>query len=162
VLFWLNILAVRQTSVEQIVKEHWQTYGRNYYSRHDYEGVNNDRANSLIDHLRQSRQDWIGKQFGKYTLSYADDFAYTDPVDGSVSQNQGLRFGFEDGSRIVFRLSGTGTQGATVRLYIESYEPNIARHALDPQIALADLITIAQEMAQLKHFTGMDAPTVIT
>ncbi len=162
VLFWLNILAVRQQSVEQIVREHWQLYGRNFYSRHDYEGVSSDRANSLIEHLRKVRAGLVGKQFGKYTLEYADDFAYTDPVDGSVSQNQGLRFGFADGSRLVFRLSGTGTEGATLRLYIESYEPNIAKHHLDPQVALAELIAIAEKIAQIKHYTGMAQPTVIT
>ncbi len=162
VLFWLNILAVRQQSVEQIVREHWQLYGRNFYSRHDYEGISSDRANSLIEHLRKVRAGLVGKQFGRYTLEYADDFAYTDPVDGSVSQNQGLRFGFADGSRLVFRLSGTGTEGATLRLYIESYEPNIAKHHLDPQVALAELIAIAEEIAQIKHYTGMAQPTVIT
>jgi phosphoglucomutase len=162
VLFWLNILAVRQQSVEQIVREHWQLYGRNFYSRHDYEGISSDRAHSLIENLRKVRAGLVGKQFGKYTLEYADDFAYTDPVDGSVSENQGLRFKFADGSRLVFRLSGTGTEGATLRLYIESYEPNIAKHHLDPQVALADLIAIAEEIAQIKHYTGMDQPTVIT
>ncbi len=162
VLFWLNILAVRQQSVEQIVREHWQLYGRNFYSRHDYEGISSDRANSLIENLRKVRAGLVGKQFGRYTLEYADDFAYTDPVDGSVSQNQGLRFGFADGSRLVFRLSGTGTEGATLRLYIESYEPNLAKHHLDPQVALAELIAIAEEIAQIKHYTGMAQPTVIT
>jgi phosphoglucomutase len=162
VLFWLNILAVRQQSVEQIVREHWQLYGRNFYARHDYEGISSDRANSLIDNLRKVRAGLVGKQFGTYTLEYADDFAYTDPVDGSVSENQGLRFGFADGSRLVFRLSGTGTEGATLRLYIESYEPNIAKHHLAPQVALADLIAIAEAIAQIKHYTGMERPTVIT
>ncbi len=162
VLFWLNILAVRQQSVEQIVREHWQLYGRNFYSRHDYEGISSDRANSLIENLRKVRAGLVGKQFGRYTLAYADDFTYTDPVDGSVSENQGLRFGFADGSRLVFRLSGTGTEGATLRLYIESYEPNIAKHHLDPQVALAELIAIAEEIAQIKHYTGMAQPTVIT
>lgn len=162
VLFWLNILAVRQQSVEQIVREHWQTYGRNYYSRHDYEGVESDRANTLMDNLRSSLSSMKGKQLGSYQVEYADDFSYTDPVDGSVSQKQGVRIGFTDGSRIVFRLSGTGTQGATLRVYLESYEPDVAKQNLDPQEALADLIAIADEVAQIRTLTGMDKPTVIT
>jgi phosphoglucomutase len=162
VLFWLNILAVRQQSVEQIVREHWQTYGRNYYSRHDYEGVDSDRANTLMANLRSALPDLKGKQLGSYQVEYADDFSYTDPVDGSVSQKQGIRIGFTDGSRIVFRLSGTGTQGATLRVYLESYEPDVAKQNLDPQEALADLITIADEFAQIRALTGMDKPTVIT
>ncbi|MBD2773771.1 alpha-D-glucose phosphate-specific phosphoglucomutase [Iningainema tapete] len=162
VLFWLNILAVRQQSVEEIVKEHWQTYGRNYYSRHDYEEVNSDRANTMIEKLRSSLPSLKGKQYGSYQVEYADDFSYTDPVDGSVSQKQGVRIGFTDGSRIVFRLSGTGTQGATVRIYLESYEADAGKHNLDPQVALADLIGIADTVAGVREYTGMDKPTVIT
>ncbi|GAB1538826.1 alpha-D-glucose phosphate-specific phosphoglucomutase [Scytonema sp. NUACC21] len=162
VLFWLNILAARQQSVEEIVKEHWRIYGRNYYSRHDYEEVDSDRANTLITNLRSSVADLKGKRFGSYEVEYGDDFSYTDPVDGSVSQKQGVRIGFTDGSRIVFRLSGTGTQGATVRVYLESYETNLAKQNLDPQEALADLIAIADEIAQIRTLTGMDKPTVIT
>ncbi|NJM71696.1 MAG: alpha-D-glucose phosphate-specific phosphoglucomutase [Scytonema sp. RU_4_4] len=162
VLFWLNILAVRKQSVEQIVTEHWQTYGRNYYSRHDYEEVDSDRANTLITSLRAMLPTLKGKQFGSYEVEYADDFSYTDPIDGSVSQKQGVRIGFTDGSRIVFRLSGTGTQGATLRLYLESYESDSAKQNLDPQEALAELITIADEIAQIHKLTGMDKPTVIT
>lgn len=162
ILFWLNILAAREQSVEDIVREHWQTYGRNYYSRHDYEGVESDRANALMEHLKSSLSELKGKQFGNYTVEYADNFSYTDPVDGSISENQGIRIGFSDGSRIVFRLSGTGTQGATVRVYLESYEPEVAKQTLDPQEALADLIAIADEMAQIRSHTGMDKPTVIT
>ncbi len=162
VLFWLNILAARQQSVEEIVKEHWRIYGRNYYSRHDYEEVDSDRANTLITNLRSSVPNLKGKQFGAYEVEYGDDFSYTDPVDGSVSQKQGVRIGFTDGSRIIFRLSGTGTQGATVRVYLESYESNLAKQNLDPQEALADLIAIANEIAQIRTLTGMDKPTVIT
>jgi phosphoglucomutase len=162
ILFWLNILAAREQSVEDIVREHWQTYGRNYYSRHDYEGVESDRANAMMERLKSSLSELKGKQFGNYTVEYADNFSYTDPVDGSVSENQGIRIGFTDGSRIVFRLSGTGTQGATVRVYLESYEPEVAKQNLDPQEALADLITIAEEVAQIRSHTGMDEPTVIT
>ncbi|WP_448573611.1 alpha-D-glucose phosphate-specific phosphoglucomutase [Trichothermofontia sp.] len=162
VLFWLNILAVRQQSVATIVQEHWQTYGRNYYSRHDYEGVDSDRANTLITHLRAKLGSLAGQSLGRYPVEYADDFSYTDPIDGSVSTQQGVRIGFTDGSRIVFRLSGTGTQGATLRLYLESYEPDTRKQGLDPQVALADLIAIADDVAQIRTLTGMDQPTVIT
>ena len=160
VLFWLNILAVRQESVEQIAQSHWQSYGRNYYSRHDYEGVDSDRAHQLVDRLRQL--DLKGKKYGQYEVEFADDFSYTDPIDGSISQKQGIRVGFTDGSRIVYRLSGTGTQGATLRLYVESYEPNVAKQNQDTQVALGELIATANEIAQVREFTGRDQPTVIT
>ncbi len=162
VLFWLNILAVKQESVQSLMQTHWQTYGRNYYSRRDYEGVDSDRANTLIAQLRAAQPTLKGQRLGAYTVDYADDFSYTDPIDGSVSQKQGTRIGFTDGSRIIFRLSGTGTQGATVRVYLERYEPDAAKHHVDPQVALADLITIANEVAQIPALTGMDQPTVIT
>jgi phosphoglucomutase len=162
VLFWLNILAVRQESVESIAKQHWQIYGRNYYSRHDYEGVNSDQANILITKLRDSLATLPSKQFGNYQVKYADDFSYTDPIDGSISEKQGVRIGFTDGSRLVFRLSGTGTEGATLRLYVESYQPDVNKQSLDPQVALADLINLADQLAEIRHFTGMDKPTVIT
>ncbi len=162
VLFWLNILAVRQQSVEQIVREHWQTYGRNYYSRHDYEGIEIESANTLIERLHSLLPSLKGKQFGNYQVEYSDDFSYTDPVDGSVSQKQGVRIGFTDGSRIVVRLSGTGTQGATLRVYVESYEPDSTKHDLDPQQALASLITITQEIVHIRELTGREQPTVIT
>jgi phosphoglucomutase len=162
VLFWLNILAVRSESVEQIVRSHWQTYGRNYYSRHDYEGVDADRASELMARLGQLSPELKGKQYGQYEVDYSDNFSYTDPVDESVSKNQGIRIGFTDGSRIVFRLSGTGTQGATLRLYVESYEPDSSKHDQDTQEALAPLIAIAEEIAQIRNFTQREAPTVIT
>lgn len=162
VLFWLNILAVRKQSVEEIVTEHWRTYGRNYYSRHDYEAVAAEPANTLMANLRAALGSLPGKQFGRYSVEYADDFSYTDPIDGSISQKQGVRIGFTDGSRIIFRLSGTGTEGATLRLYLESYEPDPARHQQDPQVALGELITLADELAQIKALTGRDRPTVIT
>jgi phosphoglucomutase len=162
VLFWLNILAERQQSVEQIVREHWQTYGRNYYSRHDYEGIEIEPANTLIARLDSLLPTLKGKQFGNYQVEYSDDFSYTDPVDGSVSEKQGIRIGFTDGSRIVVRLSGTGTQGATLRVYIESYEADPAKHNLDPQEALASLIAIVEEIAQIRELTGREQPTVIT
>ncbi len=162
VLFWLNILAVKQQTVEELMREHWQNYGRNYYSRHDYEGVDSDGANTLITNLRNAIPTLKGKKFGNYEVEYSDDFSYTDPIDGSVSKQQGVRIGFTDGSRIVFRLSGTGTQGATLRLYLESYEADSAKHNLDPQEALGELIAIADEVAKVKELTGMDKPTVIT
>jgi len=162
VLFWLNILAVRQESVEEIVRSHWQTYGRNFYSRHDYEGVDAERAGQLMDRLRQLAPEIKGKQFSQYQVEYCDDFSYTDPIDGSISQHQGIRIGFTDGSRIVFRLSGTGTQGATLRIYLESYEPDSTKQNLDTQQALAQLIAIADEVAQIRTFTEREAPTVIT
>jgi phosphoglucomutase len=162
VLFWLNILAVKRQSVEQILQEHWSIYGRNYYSRHDYEGVDSDRADTLVTQLRQALPTLKGKVFSGYEVSYADDFSYIDPIDGGISRAQGIRVGFTDGSRLVFRLSGTGTQGATLRLYVESYESDPAKHHQDPQVALANLIAIADELAQIKDLTGMDQPTVIT
>ena len=162
VLFWLNILAERQQSVEDIVIEHWKTYGRNFYSRHDYEGVDSTKANELMAGLRAQLPSLPGKTLGNYTVDYADDFSYTDPIDGSVSEKQGIRIGFTDGSRMVFRLSGTGTKGATLRLYLESYEPDAAKHNVDPQEALKPLIVIADETAKIKALTGRDKPTVIT
>ncbi|MEB3340314.1 alpha-D-glucose phosphate-specific phosphoglucomutase [Okeania sp.] len=162
VFFWLNILAVRQESVEDIVKEHWKEYGRNYYSRHDYEGIETDKANTLMDNLRSLLPSFVGKEFGEYEVKYADDFSYTDPIDGSVSQKQGIRIGFTDGSRIIFRLSGTGTQGATLRLYVESYEPDVSKQDQDTQAALSSLISLADEIAQIKNITGREKPTVIT
>ncbi|CDN16324.1 MAG: alpha-D-glucose phosphate-specific phosphoglucomutase [Richelia sp.] len=162
VLFWLNILAVKQQSVEEIVQEHWRTYGRNYYSRHDYEEVNSEKANTLMANLRSLLPTIAGKQFGKYQVDYADDFSYTDTVDDSVSEKQGIRIGFTDGSRIVFRLSGTGTQGATLRIYLESYEPDITNQGTDTQQALDDLIALSDEIAQVRQFTGREKPTVIT
>ena len=162
VLFWLNVIAVQQKSVEQIVREHWQIYGRNYYSRHDYEGVDSNNANTLIANVRAAFSSLKGKKFGQYQVEYADDFSYTDPIDGSISEKQGIRIGFTDGSRIIFRLSGTGTQGATLRIYLESYEPDAAKHDIDTQEALGSLIKIAEEIAQIRTLTGREQPTVIT
>ncbi|MDX3927679.1 MAG: alpha-D-glucose phosphate-specific phosphoglucomutase [Shinella sp.] len=162
VLLWLNILASRKESVLDIVRGHWATYGRNYYSRHDYEEVDSDAANGLIAALRDQLPTLPGKSFGALKVETADDFAYHDPVDKSVSRNQGVRILFEGGSRIVFRLSGTGTSGATLRVYIERYEPDAARHGLDTQEALADLVAVAEEIAEIKGRTGRNAPSVIT
>ncbi len=162
ILFWLNILALTHKSVAEIVQEHWRTYGRNFYSRHDYEEVPADRANELIDHLRAKLDQLPGQQLGKYTISFSDDFAYTDPIDGSHSSKQGIRIGFTDGARIVYRLSGTGTKGATLRVYLERYEPDPAQHHQDTQVALQDLIALADQIGQIRYFTDRTAPTVIT
>ncbi|HIJ37396.1 MAG TPA: alpha-D-glucose phosphate-specific phosphoglucomutase [Rhodospirillaceae bacterium] len=162
VLLWLNILAERRQSVEQILREHWRTYGRNYYSRHDYEGLPSEAADGVMEHLRARLPDLTGCHFGRFTVERADDFAYVDPVDDSVSSGQGIRIIFTDGSRIVFRLSGTGTVGATLRLYIEQFEPDPTRHDLDTQIVLADLIGLAEQLGEVKQRTGRAAPTVIT
>ncbi len=162
VLFWLNIIASRKQSVKEIVEAHWAEYGRNYYSRHDYEGVDTDNANALVAALRAKLDSLPGSKINGLTVSAADDFAYHDPIDHSVSKNQGIRILFEGGSRIVFRLSGTGTSGATLRLYVERYEPDASRHAIETQEALADLIAAAEEVAEIKRYTGMNEPTVIT
>jgi len=162
VLFWLNVLAARRQPVEQIVREHWRDYGRNFYTRHDYEEVDSEAARGVMQQVRESMEGLVGNTLGGRPVAYADDFAYTDPVDGSVSTGQGLRIGFEDGSRIVFRLSGTGTVGATLRIYVESFEADPAAHERDPQEALAELIALAAEIAELQARTGRTAPTVIT
>lgn len=162
VLLWLNILAVRGESVKDIVTQHWATYGRNYYSRHDYEAVDTDAANGLIAALRAKLETLPGTRIGKLVVTNADDFAYLDPIDQSVSNNQGVRILFEGGSRVVFRLSGTGTSGATLRVYIERYEPDASRHDLETQSALAELITAAESVADIRKRTGRDAPSVIT
>lgn len=162
VLLWLNILAARGESCKQIVTEHWAAYGRNYYSRHDYEEVESERANALVDELRARLGSLPGTSVRGLKVANADDFAYRDPVDGSVSEHQGIRVLFEGGSRVVFRLSGTGTSGATLRVYIERYEPDKARHDLDTQAALADLIAAADDIGGIKNHTGRDKPSVIT
>jgi phosphoglucomutase len=162
VLFWLNIVAARKQSVKEIVEAHWAEYGRNYYSRHDYEGVETDNANALVGAIRAKLDSLPGTKINGLTVTAADDFAYHDPIDHSVSKNQGIRILFEGGSRIVFRLSGTGTSGATLRLYVERYVPNASRHGIETQEALADLIAAAEEVAEIKRYTGMDVPTVIT
>ncbi|MCX7167027.1 MAG: alpha-D-glucose phosphate-specific phosphoglucomutase [Rhodocyclales bacterium] len=162
VLFWLNILAKRRLSVEQILIRHWAEYGRNVYSRHDYEALPSDAAAAIMAHLKGRFGELPGQGFGDYRVKFCDDFSYTDPIDGSVSTGQGLRIGFEDGSRIVFRLSGTGTEGATLRIYLEAFEPDPARQGADAQLSLAPLIAIADELSQLRQRTGRERPTVIT
>ncbi|MFA6204053.1 MAG: alpha-D-glucose phosphate-specific phosphoglucomutase [Gallionella sp.] len=162
VLFWLNVIAVRRQSVEEITRAHWAHFGRNVYSRHDFEAIPSDAANGVMKHLKDSFATLPSQKFGNYTVDVCDDFSYTDPVDGSISTGQGLRILFTDGSRIVFRLSGTGTEGATVRIYLEAYDPDVARHHLDAQVALSELIGIAGELSELAARTGRVAPTVIT
>ncbi|WP_404384885.1 alpha-D-glucose phosphate-specific phosphoglucomutase [Caenispirillum salinarum] len=162
VLLWLNVLAVRKEGVADILRAHWAEYGRTFYSRHDYEGLESTAAEDLMNTLRGKLAGLAGATLGGRTVALADDFAYTDPVDGSVAEKQGIRIGFEDGARIVYRLSGTGTAGATLRVYIERYEPDAAKHEGDTQEALADLIALSKEIADIPGKVGRDAPTVIT
>ena len=162
VLLWLNILAVRGQSVAEILAEHWATYGRNYYSRHDFEAIENASADAMMAALRARLPSLPGTQSNGMEIAFADDFAYADPVDGSVSKNQGVRIIFADDSRIVYRLSGTGTQGATLRVYLERYQPAPDDLHLDPQAALAPIIAAAHELAQIGQYTGRSAPDVIT
>ncbi len=162
VLLWLNILAVRGESVKTIVEGHWAEYGRNFYARHDYEAVDSQAAAGLVAALRERLPTLPGTAVGGLVVDAADDFAYTDPVDGSVSRNQGIRILFAGGSRIVYRLSGTGTQGATLRVYLERFEPDPARHGDDARIALADLVAAAEEIAAIRERTGREAPDVVT
>jgi phosphoglucomutase len=162
VLLWLNIIAARGQSVDEIVREHWATYGRNYYTRHDFEEIDLDIANTLVDDLRARLPGLVGQNFDELQVAYADDFTYHDPVDGSTSARQGIRIGFTDGSRIVLRLSGTGTVGATLRLYLERYEAADGRHDLETQLALEPLIALADQLAGIRQRTGREAPSVIT
>ena len=162
VLFWLNLLAVKQQSVSRIVHDHWRRFGRNYYTRHDYEGVDQAAAEEMLRTLRFQLAGLPGKTFGDLRVDYADDFAYTDPVDGSRSENQGVRIGFTDGSRIVYRLSGTGTVGATLRVYLEAYEPDPARHDLPTAEVMAPLAALAGKLAEIAPRTGRERPDVIT
>ena len=162
VLYWLNILAARNESVEQIVRAHWQKYGRNVYSRHDYEGVESAKAEAMFTALRGKLPTLAGQTIGGMHVRMADDFSYTDPVDGARSEHQGVRILLEDGSRVVFRLSGTGTEGATVRLYLERYVADPAQHSVPTQQALAPLIALAESVAQITATTGRTKPDVIS
>ena len=162
VLFWLNLLAVRGESVADIVQQHWYRFGRNYYTRHDYEALPGDDAEALIDALRSRTGKLSGQRFGNYEVELADDFCYTDPVDDSISQQQGLRILFSGGARIVYRLSGTGTEGATLRIYVERHEPDPEQQAQNPQSALGELIGIATQLAGVERYTGRTAPDVVT
>ncbi|MHB1099140.1 MAG: alpha-D-glucose phosphate-specific phosphoglucomutase, partial [Burkholderiales bacterium] len=151
VLFWLNLIAAKRMSVEAILKEHWKQFGRNFYSRHDYENLPLAAGKAVIETVRARFPDLAGSTLGKYRVNFCDDFSYLDPIDGSLSTGQGLRIVFTDGSRIVYRLSGTGTEGATLRIYLESFEMDTARHGLDAQDALLDLISISREISQLEE-----------
>ena len=162
VLLWLDILAARREPVAEIVRHHWARFGRNFYSRHDYEAIDVEAGADLLAALRERLPGLRGERLGDLVVEHADDFSYRDPVDGSVSEHQGVRILFEGGARIVCRLSGTGTEGATLRVYLESYEPDPARHDQDPQVALGPLIRIADELAEIGAGTGRDAPSVIT
>ncbi len=162
VLFWLNLIAIRRQPVADIVHDHWQKFGRDIYCRHDYEAVETPIANSIVEDLRKQLPTLPGQTFGEYTVKYADEFCYEDSIDGSISKNQGIRIGFENGSRIVFRLSGTGTVGATLRIYIERFEPDADKHNQDAQIALAFLIDLAEQLCEVKKRTGRTEPDVIT
>jgi phosphoglucomutase len=162
VLFWLNILAATGSSVETLVRAHWARFGRNYYSRHDYEAVDSGAADTLIGRLRERLPTLSGQSLGSLRVTQADDFAYTDPIDGSVATRQGVRLIFDGGSRIVFRLSGTGTEGATLRVYLERYEPDIARQDVPVQQMLAPLNAIARDVAQIEALTGRTTPSVVT
>jgi phosphoglucomutase len=162
VLMWLNILAKRKISVADLAREHWLTYGRNYYTRHDYDEVDLSAGNALMDALRAQLSALPGQTLGGHKVQAADDFAYHDPVDGSDAKGQGVRILFEGGSRIVYRLSGTGTVGATIRIYIEKYEPPTGDLGQDAQAALADLIALSREFCEIEKRTGRTAPSVIT
>ncbi|MCB1763716.1 MAG: alpha-D-glucose phosphate-specific phosphoglucomutase [Gammaproteobacteria bacterium] len=162
VLFWLNLLAVRQQPVARIVHDHWRRFGRNYYTRHDYEGIDAAIAMELMNDLRYRLADLPGVEMAGRTVDYADDFAYTDPVDGSVSENQGIRIGFTDGSRIVYRLSGTGTVGATLRVYLEAFEPDPDKQDRNTAEVMAPLVQLAGDLAQIEQRTGRSEADVVT
>ena len=162
VLYWLNIVAVRDEPVDRIVREHWRHFGRNVYSRHDYEGIETSKAETLFAELRKKLSTLPGTEFDGLRVKAADDFCYTDPVDGSRSEKQGIRILLENGSRAVFRLSGTGTQGATLRLYLERYVADPALHEIPTQQALAPLVALAEKVARITEITGRNVPDVIS
>ena len=162
VLMWLNSLAVRRESVSALLKSHWREYGRNYYSRHDYEAIDNAAAEAMMTHLRATVPNLSDRMLGSFSVACGDDFSYTDPVDGSVSNRQGVRVLFTDGSRLIFRLSGTGTEGATLRVYVEKYEPDPTRHDQNTQETLSALVQLANELAEIRARTGRTQPSVVT
>lgn len=161
---WLSIIAYTKKSVHDILQEHYKIYGRNFFSRYDYEEVDGERANEMVERLRKqiASKELENKKVGEFTIATADDFEYLDPIDGSVSKKQGIRIIFKDGSRIIIRLSGTGSQGATVRLYVEKYSNNPKEYPEDAQVGLKPLIDVALELSELEKFTGRKEPTVIT
>lgn len=162
VLFWLNLVVATRQSVATIVRDHWRRFGRHYYSRHDYEALDAALGREIMEHLRGQLPTFPGQRLGRYTVSLADDFCYTDPVDGSITPGQGIRILLEPEARLVFRLSGTGTQGATLRIYLERYEPDPTRHDLDPQEALSELIALAEFLCGVKAKSERPGPDVIT
>lgn len=162
ILYWLNILAKTNLSIAQVVQNHWREYGRHYYSRHDYEGVPSEAAEKVFEKLKESLASLAGQTFGELKVAMADEFSYTDPVTGETSAHQGIRILFENDARIIFRLSGTGTSGATIRIYFEKYEPDTAKQNDDSQHALQTLINAALQISQLAELTGRDKPSVIT
>ncbi len=162
ILFWLSLQAATGKSVETLVREHWRTYGRNYYTRHDYEGIDVAVAQALMRDLRTALPALVGQRWGQRRVAVADDFAYTDPVDGAVSGQQGIRLLFDDGARVIFRLSGTGTEGATLRLYLESYQADLTQQDQPVQQQLAELAAVAEQVAGIRTRTGMSGPTVAT
>jgi len=162
VLFWLNILAVRKQPVAEIVTDHWRKFGRDVYTRHDYEAVSTDAANTLMQELRKITNELVGKSFNDFTIRHCDDFSYTDSVDNSTSSHQGVRLLFTNGARIVYRLSGTGTEGATLRVYIEQPEKDLTKLEADPQVLLSELINLSMSIAQIEKHTGRKQPDVIT
>ena len=162
VLFWLNLIAKKRQSVADIVHAHWQKFGRDIYCRHDYEAVDMEIANGIVEHLLNQLAALPGQAFGEFTVKYADEFSYEDSVDGSVSSKQGIRIGFTNGSRIIFRLSGTGTVGATLRIYLERFEADASKHDQDAQVALAELISLAERLCEVKKRTGRAEPDVVT
>jgi phosphoglucomutase len=162
VLFWLNLIAVKQQSIEEITRAHWNRFGRHYYTRHDYEAIDNTVADTLMDKLRAMSASLAGKEFSGHKVTLCDDFSYTDPVDNSITEKQGIRILFEDESRIVFRLSGTGTEGATLRIYLERYVADPALHDMPTQTALAELIAIADTITNIKTLCKRGHPDVIT
>jgi len=162
VLFWLDLLAAQGASVAELVRSHWSRYGRDFYTRHDYEGLDAAAAGALMEALRGRLEALPGERFGALAVRGADEFRYTDPVDGGEAPGQGLRIVFDDGSRVVYRLSGTGTEGATLRVYVERHEPDSARQEEDPQIALGELIAVAGRIAGIHEHTRRRGPDVVT
>ncbi len=162
VLFWLNLVVATRQPVATLVRDHWRRFGRHYYSRHDYEALDTALAQEIMEGLRAQLPQLASRRVGEYTIILADDFSYTDPVDSSITTGQGIRLLLEPEARIVFRLSGTGTEGATLRIYLERYEPDPARHDLDPQQALIELTALAENLSKVKAKSGRAGPDVVT